>query len=135
MFEEYYEIKSNTSNSRSIRTGPSVTSPKLTQNGDLFPGNIAKSLSADGSVYVFPSNVSNGSGGFFAHVGDTWRKLFENNGVPIDGWIAETHLGVNMITKQLITAPLPPPDDIDIVINRSDGITTVIVDDVVYVKP
>ena len=108
---DYFEIKSNSTSSRSIRTGSAVTFSKLGTNGDLFTGKIAKAGAGPDDVYVYAADVPNVSfpGGFAARKGDTWRKVFENDGKPVTGWIAEIHLGQTMITKTLISSPTPPP--------------------------
>lgn len=68
----------------------------------------------------------------FITPGEKWLKCTE--GVSVNGWVAITHLGKDYCTFQDTGSETPPaiPDDINVNVNRVDGITTVTVNDKVY---
>ena len=126
----HYELRSNTTSTRSIRTGPGVRNPKLpAPSGDLISGNVALAGATQDDVFIYPADVpdSTQTSGFIARSGDTWRKVYQNNGVPVSGWIAEIHLGQTLLSKILIPGTEPPPSptlpEMPYVITLGDDIT------------
>lgn len=103
---DYVELKSNTSLSRSVREEtaypqvPHVLGTKIT---DLLAGKIAKALPADKYIYLQDVLVA---GIVRAKMGDAWWKVYEYDGAPITGWVAERHLGQVLLTVTPITEPL-----------------------------
>jgi GH25 family lysozyme M1 (1,4-beta-N-acetylmuramidase) len=109
MPEQYYEVESTISTEyRSIRKTYAVTAAKI---GQIDAGRKAKASIDD--AYTYEADVPNAAipGGFSARKGDRWVHAFENNGLPVDGWIAEIHLGKRFTKLATIFLPTPPPEE------------------------
>jgi hypothetical protein len=52
---------------------------------------------------VYATDVTDGS--YTAKAGDRWLHVFEANGSPIDGWVAEIHMGVRYLNVEEIGEP------------------------------
>ena len=74
----------------------------------IFPNNFAKADLAD--FYVYAADVVI-SGVVKAKAGDKWWKVYEANGGPMSGWVAEKHLGVTYLTVEQV-GDVPPPDGV-----------------------
>lgn len=70
-------------------------------NNRIQPGNTAKANPQD--FYVYEEDVLV-NGLLRAKAGDKWWKVYEANGTPIIGWVAESHLGVRYLNTRLVQA-------------------------------
>ena len=114
--EDYYKYtpKKNPSDpndagARAIRVSWGVRSSRIQSNSDFLYNTIAKggalpenrkTLTAEDVVQV---------GGM---VNDVWVQVYDNNGKPVNGWTAKTHMGITQISEELIDVtpePEPPP--------------------------
>ena len=134
---DYWELKSNTTSTRSIRSGPGIRHAKLTTNGDLFAGRIAKAGATAEDVFTYTENVPDAGipGGYAARAGDVWRKVYENDGRPVSGWIAKIHLGTTLLTetfRDMTPDPEPEPEPTPTL--PEIPVTIVLGDDVTYEK-
>jgi GH25 family lysozyme M1 (1,4-beta-N-acetylmuramidase) len=124
----YLELKSNTDNEyRSIRATHSVSHIQGVKIGQINVGGIAKAYIGKSYKYLTPV-VFNGT--VVAQAGDIWHRVYEANGVPIDGWCAEIHLGkrylnVKQISDSGSSHPLPT---LIITIDGGDNYNNVIVE-------
>lgn len=112
-FDHYYKVSPNIQGEyRSIRAYayPNINGPKI---GQINPYSFAKCRTDD--VYVYTSNVMEGTA-TRALAGDRWLHVFEANGVSIDGWVAEIHLGVRYLAVEEIGAQ-PTQDKLEIFVN------------------
>jgi GH25 family lysozyme M1 (1,4-beta-N-acetylmuramidase) len=101
---QYYVVTStNSLEYRTIRAAPIVSAAGI---GRMAAGTHAKAYTTDIKIYTEP--VYEGTL-LRAKAGDRWVHVFENNGAPVDGWMAEIHLGVRYVTLELIGDPPPPP--------------------------
>ena len=134
---DYWELKSNTTSTRSIRSGPGIRHAKLTTNGDLFADRIAKAGATAEDVFTYTENVPDAGipGGYAARAGDVWRKVYENDGRPVSGWIAKIHLGTTLLTetfRDMTPDPEPEPEPTPTL--PEIPVTIVLGDDVAYEK-
>jgi GH25 family lysozyme M1 (1,4-beta-N-acetylmuramidase) len=72
----------------------------------IQPGNFAKALPSDFYVYTVDVVINNV---LYAKTGDKWWKVYEANGSPLSGWVAEIHKGVRYLNVQEIGAPVVVP--------------------------
>lgn len=79
--------------------------------GQINNGSSGKAV----EKYVYPSDVYV-SGVLRARAGDTWWKVHEANGLPVDGWAAEIHLGARYLNVRQIGEPTGS-DEIEIYVN------------------
>lgn len=110
MPEQYFELTSTvTSEYRVIRKSPSKASIEI---GRMQAGWKARAGVTSQDVFVFSADAFEGTNKI-AEKGDIWRRVFENNGRPIDGWMAEIHLGKRYLNVTMVgsTPPPPPPDE------------------------
>jgi lysozyme len=99
--EHYLKASSNTSGDyRNIRA-QAYPNIKGTRIGQINANNFAKCRVDD--VMVYTSDVVDGS--YTARAGDRWLHVFEANGAPIDGWVAEIHLGKRYLTVEEVGQP------------------------------
>lgn len=99
---EYRSIRSETD----YPTVPHIYGTTSTSQR-IFPNNFAKANPTD--FYVYTSDVYV-NGVLRAKTGDKWWKVFEANGTPMTGWVAEIHLGkVYVNIEQIGDIPVPPP--------------------------
>lgn len=122
---DYYKISSNTDRSRSIRVGPSVRNGKIAQNADLYAGTTGKAGAGPEDVYIYTEDVPDAGieGGYLARKGDTWRRVVENNGTPVDGWIAKIHLGSTLLNEELIKEGFSTLPEMPYTITLGDDVT------------
>lgn len=109
---DYMELKSNTSVGRSIREQTNYPqTPHIfgSKKDTLLAGEVAKSLPEDRYVYTSDVIVS---GAVQARAGDIWWKIYELRGQPIDGWVAEKHLGQVLLTITPKVNPNPSPSHV-----------------------
>jgi GH25 family lysozyme M1 (1,4-beta-N-acetylmuramidase) len=103
--EHYFEVRStNPVEYRTIRPAPIVTANGI---GRLEPRTMAKARVDDVKEYtedVFQGTILR------AKAGDRWVHVFENNGRPADGWIAEIHLGTRWTDLVEVGEPDPPSE-------------------------
>lgn len=71
----------------------------------ILAGNFAKANPNES--YVYQDNVYI-DGQLRAKTGDKWHKIYEANGQPMLGWVAETHLGVKYLNVTEVN-PTPTP--------------------------
>lgn len=93
-----YEISNPSTRTLSLRSGPSVIFDKI---GTLEAGKKGKG----DFIYTYQSQLVTDEQ-TRASAGDQWVHATELNGVPVDGWIALTHLG----QASASVASLPPPN-------------------------
>ncbi len=106
MTETYYKLTSTVpAEYRVIRQSPIRTSMEI---GRLQAGWVAKAGLAESDVFVFPADQFEGSTKIAAK-GDIWRHVYDNNGKPIDGWMAQVHLGKSYLSVVMIGTPTDPP--------------------------
>lgn len=102
--EHYYKVTATVASEyRTIRSHeyPNIKGGRI---GQINAGAFGKCRVDD--VYVYNANVADGI--YQAHTGDRWLHITEANGVPIDGWVAEVHLGRRYLVVEEIGAPTPP---------------------------
>lgn len=132
MTADYYDITPTDTDNHSVRGNYAITAPKI---GNLAQGGHAKAGTTSADVYVYTDNVPNGSGGYYALKGDTWRKVYELNGKAIDGWIAEIHLSVKQnLAFNLVT--VTPTNSATVVFEWDDtmNLTKITVNGVAWAK-
>lgn len=116
---EYRSVRGNT-NFPTIPHIFGVTS--LTSR--IQPGNTAKALPE--SFYVYTADVLI-SGILQAKAGDKWWVIYEANGSPLVGWVAEIHKGIRYLTTQEIGSEPPPaggtPATIEMVLAPGSTVT------------
>jgi lysozyme len=108
---DYMELKSSVATEyRSIREQITYPNPPHivgTKIGQINVGSIAKALPTD--FYVYTADVVI-NGETLARRNDIWWKVYEANGNPIVGWVAEIHKGFRYLNTRLVTvAPAPTP--------------------------
>lgn len=105
----YYKVIPTVSNEyRSIRAQnvPHIDGTKVAQ---INAGNTGKAFVGSEYTYIYGQDyISNGV--VKAKAGDKWIRMFEANGVGVNGWIAEIHLGRRYINLEEIGAPSPDPE-------------------------
>ena len=87
----------------------------------MVNGKIAKGGALPEDRHVLTAADIGVRGGM---VNDVWVKLYDNNGVPVNGWTAKTHMGVAQVTERFVPGtPQPEPTgDIHLdAILKSDG--------------
>lgn len=120
----YMELKPNVASEyRSVRGDtnyPTVPHIYGSAANRIQPGNIAK---ADlNSFYVYSTDVYV-SGVLAAKAGDKWWQIYEANGAPMDGWVAETHKSVRYLDVRLVgDEPPPPPSENHVIEIFIDGV-------------
>ena len=93
-----YEISNPSTNTLSLRSGPSVIFDKI--------GTLASGQKGKGDfIYTYQSQLVTDEQ-TRASAGDQWVHATELNGIPVDGWIAVKHLG----QSSAVVSILPPPD-------------------------
>jgi GH25 family lysozyme M1 (1,4-beta-N-acetylmuramidase) len=102
---------------RTIRksTYPNINGMKI---GQINAYGTGKCKTGDAVVYA--ADVY-GDGVLKAKAGDRWLHIYEANGLPIDGWIAEIHLGRKYLIVEEVGAepvPVPDSDEIEIFVNK-----------------
>ncbi len=106
MADAYYKLTSTVPTEyRVIRQSPIRTSMEI---GRLLAGWVAKAGLAESDVFVFSADRFEGSTKIAAK-GDIWRRVYDNNGKPIDGWMAQIHLGKSYLNVVMIGTPTDPP--------------------------
>lgn len=106
--DPYYKVTPNVAGEyRSIRkyANPNINGMKI---GQVNANNFGKCSINDAIVYaadVYENTVLR------AKAGDKWLHVFEANGAPIDGWIAEIHLGKRYLNVEQIGTTPPPVDN------------------------
>ena len=112
----YFELMSNVIGEyRSIRAAHLSSHIQGSKIGQLNAGQVAKSdADVAANRYEYTSSVVV-SGITYAQAGDVWWRIYEANGTPIDGWIAEIHLGKRYLNmpKEVGAPPPPPPPPAD----------------------
>ena len=100
--EEYFIVTStDVTKYRSLRAGPSVTAAYIGQL-PAGAGSVAKARVDD--VFTHTETTST------AMAGDRWVHVFEINGAPVDGWMAEIHLGVRYVYLEHVPGPGSDPE-------------------------
>jgi len=103
-----FEIRSsNPTETRALRETYSILAANI---GNLQLGQIAKG----DDIFTYPADEVVG-GVLRAKAGDQWIRVFEMNGVTVDGWMAITHLGV--VYTLLTEIVMPPGDSIRVTID------------------
>lgn len=105
--DPYYIVKPNVQGEyRSIRkqASPNINGTKI---GQINANSSGKTTILDSVVYVADVYID---GVLKAKMGDRWLHIYEANGQPIDGWIADIHLGRNYLTIEVVD-PNPQPQD------------------------
>ena len=80
-----YEISNPSTNTLSLRSGPSVIYDKI---GTLAAGKKGKG----DFIYTYPTGLVT-DGQTRALAGDQWIHVTELDGAVVDGWMAVKHLG------------------------------------------
>ena len=114
---DYVKLTSNTSVGRSVREGTAYPqTPHIlgTRIGTLLAGGTAKALPTGKYEYV---NTITIGGVVRAQPGDIWWKVYEIDGAPIDGWIAEKHLGEVLLNTQGVDEPTDPSHVVEVFID------------------
>lgn len=71
----------------------------------ILANSYAKANPQDSYTYAADVFVS---GVLRAKAGDKWWKVFEANGTPMTGWVAEVHLGIVYVNTENVGDPVPP---------------------------
>lgn len=107
---DYVKLSSNTSLGRTIRKQtayPIVPHIMGDGTGSLPSGRIAKALPIGRYTYasdIFYQGVKR------AQQGDVWWKVYEVDGQPLEGWVAEKHMGqVLLNVDEVDETPEPVP--------------------------
>lgn len=103
--ESYNKLTPNTNANRTIRTGPKVTAGVAT-GSPLRPGTSAKSGITESDKFVYSTDDT----AALAKAGDIWRRVYENNGAAVDGWIAEIHNRERLLTVTFVQGTEPPAE-------------------------
>lgn len=102
--DHYYKVTPSVSGEyRTIREQayPNIKGARV---GQINAGSFGKCRVDD--VMVYTTDVTDGS--YSAKAGDRWLHAFEANGAPIDGWVAEIHLGKRYLNVEEIQPPPGP---------------------------
>ena len=100
--EEYFKVTStDITKYRSLRSAPNIGGAYIGQL-PAGAGNEAKARVDD--VFTHAETTST------AMAGDRWVHVFEINGAPVDGWMAEIHLGIRYVNLEHVPAPGPDPE-------------------------
>lgn len=103
--EHYFKVTPNISGEyRSIRN-PEYPNVKGAKIGQINPYSFAKCSTDD--VINYTSDVTDGI--YLAKAGDKWLHVYEANGLPIDGWVAEIHLGKRYLNVEEFGVPVGLP--------------------------
>lgn len=121
----YIELKSNIPTEyRSVRgdtnypTTPHIFGSTSVANR-ILSGTAGKADPI--SFYVYPADISV-NGVLSAKAGDKWWEIYESGGVPMEGWVAETHKGVRYLNVNLVdTTPTPDVTLTHTILVYSDG--------------
>jgi hypothetical protein len=90
-----------------IRVGPDVTQAYISNPNPIwFGGTPAKGKATVADVFTLPQDLIY-NGAVVGLKGDIWRKVYDNNGHAVDGWIADVHMGKSTLSKVFIPAPSP----------------------------
>lgn len=96
-------VKLTTTLSRAIRLNYRVDAARIVSNSDFLVNTIAKAGATPADTYTHIVDYFDKNGVKIGYAGDVWVKVFENNGVPVEGWMAKIHKGIPQITAELIT--------------------------------
>lgn len=99
--DHYFKATPNVSGDYRIIRAQAYPNIKGTRIGQINANNFAKCRVDD--VMVYTSDVTDGS--YTAKAGDRWLHVFEANGAPIEGWVAEIHLGKRYLNVEEIGEP------------------------------
>jgi hypothetical protein len=90
-----------------IRVGPDVTQAYIANPNPIwFGGTPAKGKATAADVFTLPQDLIY-NGAVVGLKGDIWRKVYDNNGHAVDGWVADIHMGKSTLSKVFIPAPSP----------------------------
>jgi GH25 family lysozyme M1 (1,4-beta-N-acetylmuramidase) len=124
--DHYFKLTPNVSGEyRSIRGETSYPSiPHIfgasSPSSRIYVGMDAKA--APTAFYVYSEDVYV-EGVLRALAGDKWWKVYQANGVPFVGWVAEIHLGARWLNVQEIGAPAAGPAAVPFTFTIGDDIT------------
>ena len=98
--DHYYKATPNVSGEYRTIRAQATPNIKGTRVGQINANHFAKCRVDD--VRVYTTDVTDGS--YAAKAGDRWLHVFEANGAPIEGWVAEIHLGKRYLNVEEIGA-------------------------------
>lgn len=92
---------------RSIRS-PMAANIDGVKIGQINANSTGKAYADDENKRVYTEDMFV-NGTLKARAGDVWLRCFEANGSPIDGMIAQIHLGRVYLKAEMIGTPIPSP--------------------------
>lgn len=121
--QDYMELTPTVSNEyRSVRNQvPYPQTPHIfgatSPTQRIFAGNNAKALPTDFYEYTQDISVNINGTLYKANVGDRWWKVYEANGGPMVGWVAEIHLGTRYLNTRLVSVTQPTTHTVEVYVD------------------
>jgi hypothetical protein len=99
-----YQMKSPASD-RGLRSGPNTSFARVLDSAVpvVVNGYVARGTLMEGDeLFTHATDIPN-----TAKTGDVWLHVIRAGGYPVDGWVAQRHMGFD-ICPLIVNDPLPP---------------------------